>query len=550
MFGINSNRCENQKTCAFYSFIEGKIPDTPLRPLTQQEQLLDQNKKQMQTFMVGLAGAFMETLKEHKAKAEDKQGANTNNAMVDLVEYADFIMEIDVNDPEYLYVYLPIEEETFGDIRTEDVVDSNNNNRHGRGSSSEEEEHSEIRQEDSQEESARQYEAWLRGDEEQETPPMVMTSLEEQEMEQTRRMTRTLLHQLRERVVEIEASNRANLPSTSMGDELDRRSVSNLTFHQLERVIQRLYRQRQAVIYESRSTVNDIVNDDRAFSLDDINQLRLQWDELHRKETEICDDIEQVIQDATLQELNAMFHKLKKEEYEERKRTHRPGDNYTLMFVENAEGEMNLIRRITDKQGNVTIEQCSVNNCTPSIRQTLLMKISNRISHLVHLREEERIKNDPRMKDAEIWTVVKGEDGNKYWEHHTTKERRLLYRKGESTFAHDKPDNDDQGPGDSSPASDNEDHVVPEQDNNNNVTHHEASILPLAEQEETYREIFQETNVTHRYAYCAPGDTRRNYAMVNEPDYNITTPRCVQDPLDDETELINENDILNLFVEG
>ena len=31
-------------------------------------------------------------------------------------------MEIDANDPEYLYVYLPIEEETFGDIRTEDAV--------------------------------------------------------------------------------------------------------------------------------------------------------------------------------------------------------------------------------------------------------------------------------------------------------------------------------------------------------------------------------------------------------------------------------------------
>ena len=222
-----------QKSCAFYSFIEGKIPDTPLRPLTQQEQLLDQNKKQMQTFMVGLAGAFMETLKECKNKTEDKQGANTNNAMVDLVEYADFIMEIDANDPEYLYVYLPIEEETFGDIRTEDVVDTNNNNRHGNDSSSDEKDHSDhvTPQEDisnnDQEESARQYEAWLRGNEEQETPPMVTTSLEEQEMEQTRRMTRTLLHQLRERVVEIEASNRANLPSTSMGDELDRRSVSN-----------------------------------------------------------------------------------------------------------------------------------------------------------------------------------------------------------------------------------------------------------------------------------------------------------------------------------
>ena len=111
-----------------------------------------------------------------------------------------------------------------------------------------------------------------------------------------------------------------------------------------------------------------------------------------------------------LQELNAMFHKFKKEEYEERKGLHRPGDNYTLMFVENAEGEMNLIRRITDKQGNVTIEHCSVHNYTPSIRQTILMKISNRINHLVHLREVERIKNDPRMKDAEIW-IVKGEDG-------------------------------------------------------------------------------------------------------------------------------------------
>ena len=125
-------------------------------------------------------------------------------------------------------------------------------------------------------------------------------------------------------------------------------------------MIQRLYRQRQAVIYESRSTVNDIVNDDRAFSLDDINQLRLQWDELYRKETEICDDIEQTIQDATFQELWAMFHKFKKQEYEERKRMHRPGANHTLMFVENEDGEMNLIHRITDKQGNVTEEQCSV----------------------------------------------------------------------------------------------------------------------------------------------------------------------------------------------
>ena len=43
-----------------------------------------------------------------------------------------------------------------------------------------------------------------------------------------------------------------------------------------------------------------MVNDESAFSIDDINQLRLQWDELHRKETAICDDIEQVIQDATL----------------------------------------------------------------------------------------------------------------------------------------------------------------------------------------------------------------------------------------------------------
>ena len=219
MFGINSNRCENQKTCAFYSFIEGKIPDTPLRPLTQQEQLLDQNKKQMQTFMVDFAGAFMETLKDCKTKA----GANTNNALVDFDDYTDFIMELNVDDPEYLHLYLPIEEETFGNIRTEAVVDSNNHNRHGHGSSSEEEEHSEIRQEDSQEEIARQYEAWLRGDEAQETPPIVTTSVEEQEMEQTRRMTRTLLHQLRERVVEIEASNHANLPSTSTGDELDPR---------------------------------------------------------------------------------------------------------------------------------------------------------------------------------------------------------------------------------------------------------------------------------------------------------------------------------------
>ena len=58
------------------------------------------------------------------------------------------------------------------------------------------------------------------------------------------------------------------------------------------------------------------------------------------------------------------------------------------------------------------------------------------------------------MKDAEIWTVVKGEDGNTYWEHHTTKERRLLYRKGESVFAHDQSDSDEQGPGDSRHMSD------------------------------------------------------------------------------------------------
>ena len=126
-----------------------------------------------------------------------------------------------------------------------------------------------------------------------------------------------------------------------------------------------------------------MADDERAFSLDDINQLRLQWDELHSKETAICDDIERVIQESTLQELLAMFDKYKREEYEERKRTYRPGAHYTLMFVENAEGEMNLIRRITDKQGNVTIEQCSVNDYTPSIRQTILMKISNRINHLV-----------------------------------------------------------------------------------------------------------------------------------------------------------------------
>ena len=129
MFGINSNRCENQATCAFYSFIQSKVPDMQLRPLTQQEQLMNQNQQQLKTMMVGLAGAFMDKLQEHRNSEGNKNGANTNNILDDMF---DFIMEVDANDPEYVYIYLPQEdssdEECFGEIRTES--DTNNHNAH------------------------------------------------------------------------------------------------------------------------------------------------------------------------------------------------------------------------------------------------------------------------------------------------------------------------------------------------------------------------------------------------------------------------------------
>ena len=88
--------------------------------------------------------------------------------------------------------------------------------------------------------------------------------------------------------------------------------------------------------------------------------------------------------------------------------------------------------------------------------------------------------------------------------------------------------------------SEHEEDSVPEQGNNNNTACHGALMVSMEEQEETYRDIFQDVNVTHRYAYCAPGDTRRNYAMVHEPDYNCMTPRYVQYPLDDSTPLIDD----------
>ena len=79
---------------------------------------------------------------------------------------------------------------------------SNNNNRHGNDSSSDGEEcHENVSPSNAQEGSARHYESWLRGNDDLETPPMVTTSLEEQEREQTRRMTRTLYINYENRIV-------------------------------------------------------------------------------------------------------------------------------------------------------------------------------------------------------------------------------------------------------------------------------------------------------------------------------------------------------------
>ena len=130
MFGLQSNRCENVQTCGFYTFMEQKIPNTQLRPKTQEQLLMDQNKQQMQSFMVGLAGSFVEQLKELRNKDVDKQGANTNNALEGVFE---FVMEVNLQDPEYLIIHLRedlvAQEEMFGEIRSDfDLLNTNNNN--------------------------------------------------------------------------------------------------------------------------------------------------------------------------------------------------------------------------------------------------------------------------------------------------------------------------------------------------------------------------------------------------------------------------------------
>ena len=118
MFGLNSQRCENAQSCGFYPFMESKIPNVQLRPKTQQEQLMDQSKQQMQTFMVGLASTFMDTLKD-KAKEASKQGENANNS-TQLVGEIDVVIEVDMNDPEVVTFYMPAREESFGEIRTDE----------------------------------------------------------------------------------------------------------------------------------------------------------------------------------------------------------------------------------------------------------------------------------------------------------------------------------------------------------------------------------------------------------------------------------------------
>ena len=130
MFGLHSQRCENHATCGFYTFMEQKIPDTQLRPKTQEQQLMDQNKQQMQSFMVGLASTFVEQLKEIRNKDVGKQGTNTSNSQEEMIT---FIMEVDLRDPEYILVHLPAtlvqREELFGEIRSEfDGYNTNNGN--------------------------------------------------------------------------------------------------------------------------------------------------------------------------------------------------------------------------------------------------------------------------------------------------------------------------------------------------------------------------------------------------------------------------------------
>ena len=194
-------------------------------------------------------------------------------------------------------------------------------------------------------------------------------------------------------------------------------------------------------------------------------------------------------------------------------------------------------------------EYCLPRNMIPCIRRQVMMKISMRINYLAHSREVERRRNDPRYSDTPGWTVVPGEDGHLYWENYRTRQRSLLYHQTEGIIATQPPANDQeevQEQDDEQSEDEAIDDRVPRQGNNNHVDCYEPLPILQNEQEETYAEIFQEHNVTHRYVFCAPGDTRRNVAKVHETDWNHLTPRIVQKLLHPETDPINENQMLDL----